>query len=298
VSAAEPRVTVVITRNRLAELLTTLGYLRALPEGPEVIVVDNASSDGTVDTLRRRYPEIQVSPLDENLGGAGRSVGVERAKTPYVAFSDDDSWWAPGSMCRAADLLDEHPRLGLLAARVLVGPEEREDPICKEMAASPLPAEPDLPGTPVLGFLACAAVVRRSAFLEVGGFDHRLFIGGEEALLAADLASAGWGLAYVEDMTVYHHPSTVRDAHARRRFTTRNNLWFAWSRRPLASALRRTIGLLRRIPSGDAAARAGLIEGLRGLSRVLRRRRVVPLHVESKLRKLDRRSTRQEETNR
>ena len=44
--------------------------------------------------------------------------------------------------------------------------------------------------------------------------------------------------------------------------------------------------------------RAGLIEGLRGLSRVLRRRRVVPLHVESKLRMLDRRSTRQEETNR
>lgn len=99
-------------------------------------------------------------------------------------------------------------------------------------------------------------------------------------------------------VAVYHHPSTMRDAHARRRFTTRNNLWFAWSRRPLASALRRTVGLLRRIPSGDAAARVGLIEGLRGLTRVLRRRRVVPLHVESKLRMLDRRSTRQEETNR
>ncbi len=65
------------------------------------------------------------------------------------------------------------------------------------MEHSPLPVEPDLPGPPVLGFLACAAIVRRKAYLEVGGFDPRMMIGGEEELLAADLASAGWGLAYV-----------------------------------------------------------------------------------------------------
>ncbi len=216
--AAEPRVSVVIvTHNRLLELLTTLDHLHALPEKPKVVVVDNASSDGTVDTVSRRYPNVEVIHLGENLGAAGRNVGVERVNTPYVAFNDDDSWWAPGSLSRAAALLDAYPRMALLAARILVGPEQREDPICAEMAISPLPAEPDLPGSPVLGFLACAAVVRRSAYLEVGGFDPRMRIGGEEELLAADLASAGWGLAYVEGMTAYHHPSTVRDARARRR---------------------------------------------------------------------------------
>jgi GT2 family glycosyltransferase len=165
-------------------LLTTLGHLRALPEKPKIVVVDNASSAGTVEAVRHRYPGVEVIPLDENRGAAGCNVGVKCVDTPYVAFSDDDSWWAPGSLARAADLLDAHARLGLLAAGTLVGPEEREDPICAEMATSPLPAESDLPGPPVLGFLACAAVVRRSAYLEVGGFDPRLLIGGEEELLA------------------------------------------------------------------------------------------------------------------
>jgi GT2 family glycosyltransferase len=287
-SGRDERVAVVVTRDRLPELLTTLGHLHALPEEPKVVVVDNASSDGTPQTVRLRYPEVQVISLDENLGGAGRNVGVERVDCPYVAFSDDDSWWAPGSLSQAADLLDAHPRLGLLAARILVGPEEREDPICAEMAASPLPVEPDdMPGRPVLGFLACAAVVRRSAYLQAGGFDPMLRVGGEEELLAADLASGGWALAYVEDMTIHHHPSTVRDTRARRRTAIRNALWFAWLRRPALTAALRT---LRVLSAGleDADARAVLIESSRGLPWALRKRRVVPPHIEDKLRTLDR----------
>ncbi len=287
---AEPRVSVVIvTRNRPSELLVTLGHLHALPEKPRIVVVDNASSDDTAESVRRCFPEVEVIPLNENLGGAGRNVGVKRVDTPYVAFSDDDSWWAPGSLSRAADLLDAHPRMGLLAARILVGLEEREDPTCAEMAASPLPSEPDLPGPPVLGFLACASVVRRSAYLDIGGFDPRFIIGAEEELLAADLASAGWGLAYIEDVVTHHHPSTVRDARSRRRLMIRNSLWFAWLRRPTASAVRRTIGLLRTFPR-DADARAGFFEAVRGMPWALRRRRVVPPHVESRLRMLDRKT--------
>jgi len=287
---SEPRVAVVVvTRNRLSELLTTLDRLRALPEKPKVIVVDNASSDGTPEAVRRRYPDVEVIPLDENIGGAGRNVGVERVETPYVAFSDDDSWWAPGSLSRAADLFDKHPRLGLLAARILVGPEEREDPICAEMQRSPLPAEPDLPGSVVLGFLACAAVVRRSAYLEAGGFDPKLLVGGEEQLLAADLASAGWGLAYVDELIAHHHPSTVRDSRTRRRSGICNALWFAWLRRPAPIAARQTLRALG-AASRDADARAVLIASLRALPWALRRRRVVPHQVEDRLQMLDRMS--------
>ena len=88
-------------------------------------------------------------------------------------------------------------------------------------------------------------------------------------LLAADLASAGWGLAYVDDLVAHHHPSIVRDVSVRRRPTIRNNLWFAWSRRQLTVALRRTVGLLRSLP------RAGLFEALKGLPQVLQKRLVV-----------------------
>lgn len=277
---------VIATRNRVSELLNTLDHLAGLPERPRVVVVDNASADGTVEAVSAKYPSVEVLSLRENLGAAARNIGVRRVDTPYVAFSDDDSWWAPGSLSRAADLLEAHPRLGLLAARILVGHEEREDPICAEMRESPLLPDPELPGTPVMGFLACAAVVRRSAYLDVGGFEPRLLIGGEEDLMAADLCSAGWGVSYSDELTACHHPSTIRDAHARRRSGIRNALWFAWLRRPVGSALRRTFMMLRGLPR-DRFSLAGVAGALRGLPWVLRRRRVVPSHVEEKLRALD-----------
>jgi GT2 family glycosyltransferase len=286
---AEGRVAVVVvTRNRCHELTATLGHLRALPENPRVVVVDNASADGTPEAVRSRFPEVEMISLSENVGAAGRNVGVGRVNTPYVAFSDDDSWWRAGSLSRAADLFDSYPRLGLLAARTLVGLENREDPICVEMSSGTLPAEPGLPGPPVLGFLACASIVRRSAYLEVGGFDPHLLIAAEEQLLATDFAAAGWGLAYVDDVVAHHYPSAVRDASARRRLAIRNDLWFALLRRPASTAIGYTLQVVRGGSYKDPDFRAGLLGALGGLPWAVRERRVVPNHVESKLRILDR----------
>ena len=139
------------------------------------------------------------------------------ATTPYMAFADDDSWWAPGALRRAVDAFDAHPRMGLLAARILVGPEDQLDPICKSMRDSAPGWDPDLPGPSLLGFLACAAMVRREAFHAVGGFDQVVRFPGEEERVALDLAAAGWGLVYVDDIVVHHHPSSNREGSAQRR---------------------------------------------------------------------------------
>jgi GT2 family glycosyltransferase len=128
---------VVITRDRSSELDETLQRLRALPERPPIIVVDNASSDVTPAVIARAGPEVRGVRLERNAGAAGRNTGLEHAQTPYVAFSDDDSCWAPGALADAARLFDGYPRLGLLAARMLVGGSERLDPICREMEKVP-----------------------------------------------------------------------------------------------------------------------------------------------------------------
>jgi GT2 family glycosyltransferase len=284
--ASPDRVAVVIaTRNRGTELVGTLTRLLALHEQPPIVVVDNGSTDGTAELVRAHHPGVQVVGLRRNRGAAARTVGARLVDSPYVAFSDDDSWWAPGALSRAADLLDRHPRLAVLAARVLVGPEQRLDPVCQEMAHSPLPPADDLPGPSVLGFIACGAVVRRAAFLEVGGFDARLGVGGEEELVAVDLAVRGWGLAYVDEVVAFHHPSPTRDPSGRRRVQVRNALWSAWLRRPLGGAARQTAHLVA-LALHQPGASSGLLLALLGLPWVLRERRAVPRELEAALRSL------------
>ncbi|MEH0846321.1 glycosyltransferase [Micromonospora sp. CPCC 205711] len=254
---------VVATRNRREQLLDVLSR----HPGP-VIVVDNGSEDGTAEAVATAFPEVRVVALAANRGaGAARNIGVALARTPFVAFADDDSHWAPGALDRAAEILREHPRTGLLTARVLVGREGRPDPICAEMAGAPLGAPPGAPGPSVLGFLACAVVLRRAAFTAVGCFAERLGTYGEEALLAMDLAAAGWQLAYVPELVVHHLPLPAgRDARARRRMEARNAV--------LTAALRRPPRVVRDVVARtwrDRERRAGLLEAARELPWVARR---------------------------
>ncbi|NJQ05584.1 glycosyltransferase family 2 protein [Streptomyces lonarensis] len=283
----ESRVSVaMITRGRPQGALRALDRLAALPERPAVIVVDNGTDPAVTAALRAHPVGATVLAPGRNTGALGRNLAVRHATTPYVAFSDDDSWWAPGALRRAADLLDAHPRLGLLAARSLVGAEEREDPLNARLAHSPLPRDPDLPGRPVLGFLGCAAVVRRTAHLDVGGYHPVLFFGAEETLLAYDLAAAGWGVSYVDSVVAHHHP----DEGARpgpTTLVTRNALLTCWLRRPAAVALRRTVALAAAPARGDRTAGRALRGALLRLPAALRHRRPLPPTIERAVRLLE-----------
>ncbi len=276
----------MITHNRSEELGRTLRLLESLPEEPPIVVVDNGSSDGTGAMVRSRHPAVTLVAAGANLGAVGRNVGVDLALTPYVAFCDDDTWYDPGALSQAADLLDDHPTLAVVTASIIVEPRGVLDSICEEMACSPLPRHRGLPGHPLLSFLAGVSVVRRSAFLAAGGFSERLWLGGEEELLASDLVRSGWDLAYVPEIVAHHHASRLRDAHLRRRHGIRNTLWFTWLRRPLGSAVRRTGGLLRRLPL-DRVSAYGVLEAVGGVVWVLRERNVVPPHIEEGYRLLE-----------
>jgi len=284
---------VVITWQRRAEALESVRRLLELPERPHVVLVDNGSTDGTADAVRAAFPAVEVVALPTNLGAVGRNVGVARLQTPYVAFCDDDTWWEPGSLTRAADVLDEFPQIAVLNARIVVEPAGVEDPIVAELRDSPVPRPAWLPGPALGSFLAGASVVRREAFERTGGFSSRLWLGGEEELLATDLLSAGWELCYLEDLVVHHRASVVRDATLRRRVGLRNTLWFTWLRRPLAPAMRRTLFLARTVPR-DRTSALGAWDALRGLPWLVTDRRPRPAAVESRLSPLDeaqRRST-------
>jgi N-acetylglucosaminyl-diphospho-decaprenol L-rhamnosyltransferase len=277
---------VTASRDRRERLLASIPHHLCLPERPPVIVVDDASADGSADAVEAAFPAVTVLRRRTSAGGAARNDGIAAAATPYVALADDDSWYAPGALARAAAILDADPRLAVINAHVVVG-GTRDDATCLEMAASPLPPAPGQPGRPVLSFIACGAVVRRDAVLAVGGFDARLGIGGEEELLAWDLAARGWLMSYVPEVLAHHHPPPQDGGRPERRQRgIRNTLWTTWLRRPAGAAVRRTARQLVRLPRDRHTARA-LAEALGGLGWLRRERRVLPAEVERRVRMLD-----------
>jgi GT2 family glycosyltransferase len=274
---------VLLTYNCGPRLEPILDRLEAL--SVPVVAVDNGSVDGTVQLLRDR--QLEVIALPKNIGAAARNVGVEHASTPYVAMCDDDGWYERDGLVTAADLLDEHPDLALVNGRILVGPEERLDPISAEMAQSPLPSPDDLPGSALLGFMAGAVIVRRSAYLQVGGYDPRFFIGGEEETLSFRLAKAGWRMQYVPDVVVHHRPS-LANVTSLRGYGFRNTLWNAWLHRRAGSALRWTVFTLIDRPKNRDWLR-GLAMAVRGLPWVLWERAPMERALDEQLKLLDRR---------
>jgi GT2 family glycosyltransferase len=268
----------VASRNRRDDLLATLPRHEA-----PVILVDNASTDGTVEAVREAHPEVTVLPLDRNHGAHGRTLGVAQATTTFVAFADDDSWWAPGDLARAVAIMRAHPRLAVLNARIVVGPEERLDPVCAEMADSPLGTAADLPGPTLLGFIACGAIVRTEAFEAVGGFDAVVRFPGEEERLSLDLAAAGWGMAYVDSVTVHHHPSPRRDPPGRRQAGIwRSKVLTAVMRYPAADLAR----VLATAVRSGRPGREGMVRAVPGLPAALRGRRPIPPEVRAAVRLL------------
>ena len=268
---------VVLTYNRADELLATLARLLALPGNPPIFVADNASDDNTVALVKARYPSVCVVQCHGNLGAAGRNHAVARVSTDYVAFCDDDTWWEPGSLERAVQLLDAWPNVGVLSARVVVGEEQVLDPTCAVMRASPL-GSAGLPGPALIGYMAGASVFRTALFRHVGGYEPRLFIGGEEELVALDVLAAGQAIVYCDALTVHHHPSTARDSRLRRRTLARNAAWIAWLRLPWLEACRATLRALDVLTREGSFARDS-IALLRGLGWIVPRRRVVAADV-------------------
>jgi GT2 family glycosyltransferase len=277
---------VVLTHNRVEEVLRTLGRLTELEERPDIIVVDNGSTDGTAGAIGDRYPDVHLLRLPVNIGAAARNMGIRFAETSYVALCDDDCWWGEGALRLAAQVMDDHPAVAVVTGKVLVEPDGKEDPTCRAMAASPLERPDGYPGPTILGFLAGASMIRREAFLAVGGFESRFFLGAEEALVAYDLAEAGWRMVYLATAIVHHYPSRSRDAGRRSHLLLRNALWICWLRRPLGPAIRETWRLLDPIHCNYQKL-VGFGRALVDLPWVWSRRRPLSAHVEQMIRRLE-----------
>lgn len=176
-------------------------------ESFEVIVVDNASSDGTSQAVAKRFGEVRLMVRTDNRGSCAKGPAIELARGEFVVFLDDDSFPHAGSVRRMVEHFEADQRLGAAGFNVYLPDGRRE---CS--------AFPDV-------FIGCGVGLRASALRAVGGLDVKLFMQAEEYDLSFRLIGAGWGIKTFSDLGVDHLKSPLGRMGPRTTYyDTRNNL--------------------------------------------------------------------------
>ncbi len=263
----------------------------------EVIVVDNGSTDGSAAMVRALFPGVRLLAETTNHGFAhGNNLGIAAGRGRLVLLLNPDTVLEPGSPAALVGYLDRRPTMGLVGPRLLNpdGSPQSSRRRFPTLATALIESTPLQPLLPQLGILrryyvldrsddAAQAVdwvsgacmlARRTALVQVRGFDPGYFMYSEELDLCRRLRAAGWEIGYEPAARVIHYGGQSSDQNipARHiRFNQAKLRYFArWHGRGAAAALRLWLCVLY---AGQGALEAG--KWLLGHKRALRRERLV-----------------------
>jgi N-acetylglucosaminyl-diphospho-decaprenol L-rhamnosyltransferase len=225
-------VSIVNTNSR--ELL--LACLESLPhDGAEIVVLDNASEDGSVDAVRERFPDVRVIAQEFRAGfGTNHNTVIRATDGPYVYVLNEDTTAGDWAFDRIVAYLDAHPGVAAIGPRIVYPDGRLQDSAWR--FPTPLVSAVGLLTVGKLGVkqsggerahavdwvMGAALVLRREALDEVGLFDEEFFLYSEEVDLQFRLRQAGWEVHYFPDATVVHHESQFSAEIPERRI---NEMW-------------------------------------------------------------------------
>ena len=180
----------------------------------EVLVLDNASDDGSAQYVRESHPGVELIELDRRAGkGENDSTLLERARGRYALLLNEDAELLPGAAQKLIDALDDNPQAGVAAAQLL-NPDRRPQPTAwREPGVVTALAQATFlhqkfvvqQGPEVDWAQSSAMLVRRSAAQEVGYFDPAFFVYSDETDFCKRLRDAGWRVLLVRGATAIHH---------------------------------------------------------------------------------------------
>ncbi|MBF0566491.1 MAG: glycosyltransferase family 2 protein [Nitrospirae bacterium] len=243
------------------EMLASQGYARV-----EILVVDNASTDGTremlLDMAEKLSPRLRLFFMDGNLGVDAYNVGFFNAKGQYVLILDDDSFPAFDAIEKMVEKFRENPTLGIAAFDVrdysayakVAGPavDSSANVSAANISADNVPAS--LVSAPrqevnqltyAMSFNGAGAGVRKSLMDKIGGYPGEFFLYVNEVDLSFRVWDAGFSVEFFRDLVAYHKSSPVNRLSFRAPFYyTRNTFLLIWKHYPADLMWRATVKLV------------------------------------------------------
>jgi GT2 family glycosyltransferase len=172
----------------------------------EIIVVDNASGDLSVELVRERFPEVIVIANAENRGFAkanNQAIAVSRGR--YLYFLNPDAEVLKGAIEVMISHMDRHPDVGLAGTR-LVNPDGSDQPSVEIRYPGQKHAKKEMAGLKgdIAWVLGASMIARRGAVVDACGFNEDFFLYGEEQDLCLRLRRAGWSIGFIPDAVALH----------------------------------------------------------------------------------------------
>ncbi len=296
--SASPRLSVVIPNwNGKRYLPTCLDSLRGQsPPAIEIIVVDNASQDGSQDLITTAYPQVRLIALSENRGFTGAcNIGMEAAGGEFIALLNNDTEVETNWAAEVARAFDQHPEAGIVASKMLLfdqrdrfhtsGDFFTSDGRAGNRGAWQLDRGQFDRGEYVFSACGGSAAYRKSMLDHIGLLDDDYFFLLEDVDLAWRAQLAGYRVWYTPAAIVYHHLSATGGGVTASYYDGRNGIWLIIKNVP-ASLLRKYARLIlkRQLAQAGAALRAwrgpeararlrGMLAGLATVRGALAKRR-------------------------
>jgi hypothetical protein len=270
----------------------------------EIILVDNGSTDGSVEFVQRHFPHVRIIQNDSNVGfAAGNNIGIRASDNEYVATLNNDTQVDPRWLEELVRGMESDPTVGMCASKML----RWEQPWIIDSAGVSLDVlglawdrhsgelDDELDNEPFEVFSACAgaALYRRAMLDQVGLFDEDFFIYLEDVDLAWRAQLQGWRCLYVPMAVVYHiHSGTVGEGTPfKNRLLGRNKIWLLCKNYPFPQILwyaplilaydLMSVGYAIATGRGRGAIQ-GRIEALSKIPRMLAKRRRIVRRISSR----------------
>jgi glycosyltransferase involved in cell wall biosynthesis len=217
---------VITTKNRKDELRSAVASALAQTAKPEVLVIDDGSTDGTSDMIRSEFPAVRLDRAEQSLGlVVQRNRGAKLASGDIIFSIDDDAVFStPKTIAQTLAEFD-HPRIGAIGIPFI---NVKQDDIVRQRA-------PDADRAYVSDqYIGTAHALRRELFLALSGYREYIIHQGEEGDYCLRMLDAGYVVRVGRGDPIHHFESPRRDFRRMDLYGRRNDVLFVWHNVPAA----------------------------------------------------------------